>query len=271
MKKFSFRFRTEINFSSSVTDHDFVLRCVPPSTPKQRVKCTLELDPEVPFDMQVDNFGNPLAVGCIREPHDSFFYEVTGTATIDNSGCRASEAHPIYKFPSPLTVMSDEMLEYLAQCASEIARYRIKRGMGAHSSPLFTCEYLMHKVHEKMEYVVGSTTVKTTAQEAFAQAKGVCQDFSHVLIALVRESGIPARYVSGLSLGEGATHAWVEAYIDGNWVGFDSTRDCMTDESYLVLSTGRDWADCPVERGTFQGFADQSQLVFAQMKEVGAQ
>ncbi|MGN0077205.1 MAG: transglutaminase domain-containing protein [Coriobacteriales bacterium] len=270
MRTFDFSFKTELAFSTPVESHDFVLRCMPPSTPRQRVRCTLELQPDVPFDMQRDSFGNPLAVGRIAGAHSSFAYEVRGTASIDFSARKPVAAHPLFSFSSPLTAISGDMLEFLAQAASEAARQRIKRGLGAQSSPLFTCQHLMHQVHAFMEYAPGSTTVKTTAAQAFAQGRGVCQDYTHVLLALIRESGIPARYVSGLTPGEGATHAWVEAHLGGIWVGFDPTRDCMTDESYLALNTGRDWADCPIERATFQGLADQTQCAFAQMEEVEA-
>lgn len=268
MRTFDFSFRTELAFERPVEQHDFVLRCVPPSTPRQRVRCTMQLEPDVPFDMQADGFGNPLAVGCVREPHSSFSYEVRGTAAISLDGCKPCAAHPLLRYSSPLTAMSEEMLEFLAQAASESTRYRITHSRGAQPSMLLTCQHLMQRLGEEMAYEPGSTTVRTTAQEAFAQRKGVCQDYAHILIAFFRELGIPARYASGLTLGEGATHAWAEAHIGGLWVGFDPTRGCMVDESYLALATGRDWADCPIERATFQGFTAQTQTVFAQMEEV---
>lgn len=72
----------------------------------------------------------------------------------------------------------------------------------------------------------------------------------------------------GLTVGEGATHAWAEIYYEGAWYGFDPTRDCRTDASYLRFATGRDAADCPVEQGTFYGLADQTQTVFMRVKEI---
>lgn len=66
----------------------------------------------------------------------------------------------------------------------------------------------------------------------------------------------------------GATHAWAEIYYEGAWHGFDPTRDCRTDASYLRFATGRDAADCPVEQGTFYGLADQTQTVFMRVKEI---
>lgn len=97
---------------------------------------------------------------------------------------------------------------------------------------------------------------------------GACQDYAHVFIALARLAGWYARYCMGLTVGEGATHAWAEIYYEGAWHGFDPTRDCRTDASYLRFATGRDAADCPVEQGTFYGLADQTQTVFMRVKEI---
>ena len=107
-----------------------------------------------------------------------------------------------------------------------------------------------------------------TAEEALAGGRGVCQDYAHVFIALARIAGWHARYCMGLTVGEGATHAWAEIYYEGAWHGFDPTRDCRTDASYLRFATGRDAADCPVEQGTFYGLADQTQTVLMRVKEI---
>ena len=66
----------------------------------------------------------------------------------------------------------------------------------------------------------------------------MCQDYAHVFIALARLAGWHARYCMGLTVGEGATHAWAEIYYEGAWHGFDPTRDCRTDASYLRFATG---------------------------------
>ena len=85
---------------------------------------------------------------------------------------------------------------------------------------------------------------------------------------MLRRAGIPARYVSGLAIGEGATHAWVQARIQDAWHGYDPTRDLRIDESYLPLAIGRDWSDCPIERGSFWGAVDQMQTVFMTVREI---
>lgn len=268
MKKLSYSFKTTVDFSEPISQHDFILRCVPRRTAEQTTRARMELLPDTPFDIQQDSFGNDIVVGSVAEKHDSFTYLTTGTATVDFSRRKESIAHPLFLRSTPRTAMTDDMLAFLADCASDGMRTMVLSGIGTASSTNYICEHLMNMVNSFMTYAPGSTTVETTAQEAFEQRSGVCQDYAHLLIALIRACNIPARYVSGLTVGEGATHAWVEAHLNGQWIGFDPTRNALVDETYLALAVGRDWSDCPIERGTFQGFAGQTQTVFAQVEEI---
>ena len=79
--------------------------------------------------------------------------------------------------------------------------------------------------------------------------------------------GLSARYVNGLPEGEGASHAWCEVWLDGVWTGIDPTRGRWTDESYIRFGIGRDFADCPMERGVFLGGANQCQTVFMKVSQ----
>ncbi len=128
-------------------------------------------------------------------------------------------------------------------------------------------EFLMHELYRGFSYVPGSTGVETTAEEALAGGKGVCQDYAQILIALCRMAGYPARYVVGLLPGEGATHAWTEVWQNGRWLGLDPTHDCRTDGRYIRLSQGRDFADCSVDRGCFKGSAAQRQKIYIKVEE----
>lgn len=98
-----------------------------------------------------------------------------------------------------------------------------------------------------------------TAEAAFSRGAGVCQDYAHVMLSLLRLEGIPARYVTGMLLGEGSSHAWVEANCGGYWYGFDPTNDLLVDDSYIRVRCGRDSADCAIIRGTFFGLSSQTQ------------
>jgi Transglutaminase-like enzymes, putative cysteine proteases len=115
------------------------------------------------------------------------------------------------------------------------------------------------------EYVPNSTKVDSPIDDALQSRKGVCQDFAHVMIALVRGLGIPCRYVSGYlhhgaadqdRSAEGATHAWVEALLPGlGWVGLDPTNKLMASDRHIRTAIGRDYADVPPTRGVFKGSA----------------
>jgi len=129
----------------------------------------------------------------------------------------------------------------------------------ASSDPLATAQRLCTYVHEAIRFESGVTSVATTAAEALAGGRGVCQDSAHVMIALCRAAGLPARYVSGHLVGEGATHAWVEVIVahpsGARAVAFDPSTGRQIDRSYLTVATGRDYADVAPTSGTYLGAA----------------
>ena len=112
---------------------------------------------------------------------------------------------------------------------------------------------LSEKIHGYMCYAPGTTQINTTAMEAFQQQKGVCQDYAHILIALCRACGIPARYVNGFMQGTGVTHAWVEVLVNNEWRGIDPTNNQLIEYGYIKLAHGRDALDCRVNRGVYTG------------------
>ncbi len=132
----------------------------------------------------------------------------------------------------------------------------------AEPEPLRLAANISGWVHQAMTYKRGVTGVRTSAAEALAQGHGVCQDYAHVMIALCRLCGVPARYVSGHLLGEGPMHAWVEVLLpsphhpdEGVAWPFDPTHDRPTSLRYLTVAVGRDYADVSPTRGTFRAAA----------------
>lgn len=115
--------------------------------------------------------------------------------------------------------------------------------------------------HRALAYEWGVTSVRTTAASAVAGGRGVCQDYAHVMLAVCRAAGLPARYVSGHLVGEGGSHAWVEVIVSSASassghavaVAFDPTHDRQAGENYLTVAVGRDYADVPPTSGTFEG------------------
>jgi transglutaminase-like putative cysteine protease len=135
--------------------------------------------------------------------------------------------------------------------------------------PLELCKTLNSKIYNAIDYVKESTSVDSPIEHALKSRQGVCQDFSHIMIALLRNLHIPSRYVSGYLYhdaqhvdrpGEGpahATHAWVEALLPSlGWVGFDPTHDEIAGERHIRTAIGRDYADVPPTMGTMKGSGD---------------
>ena len=148
----------------------------------------------------------------------------------------------------------------LEQLAVEIGATERKR-----RSPLAFLQDIASGVHRSFSYVKKSTAVNSPIEDALRSRQGVCQDFAHIMIALVRNARIPCRYVSGYlyhntenghPATDGATHAWVEALLPGlGWVGFDPTINQLASEQHIRTATGRDYADVPPTRGMMKGKA----------------
>lgn len=134
------------------------------------------------------------------------------------------------------------------------------------SDPLELLKSLNSQLYRGFSYVKQSTSVDSPIEEALLSRKGVCQDFAHIMIALVRNLRIPCRYVSGYlhhssshedRSAEGATHAWVEALLPGlGWVGFDPTNDLIVGGRHIRTAIGRDYADVSPTVGTMKGLAE---------------
>jgi transglutaminase-like putative cysteine protease len=118
----------------------------------------------------------------------------------------------------------------------------------------------MRWVHANISYVTASTNVQTHARDVFRDRRGVCQDFAHVMICLCRSLKIPALYVSGYLATEtaSATHAWMEVLIPGvGWRPLDPTHNRQTDENYIKIAVGRDYADVPPVTGNYKGTTER--------------
>lgn len=122
-------------------------------------------------------------------------------------------------------------------------------------------------LHGLLTYDTAATTVSSTLSEFLADRRGVCQDFTHLMLAVCRSQGIPSRYVSGYLLagpkqpevvGAEAMHAWVECYLPtGRWHGFDPTNDLLVNDHYVKVHVGRDYHDVSPSRGVYRGPAGE--------------
>jgi transglutaminase-like putative cysteine protease len=159
----------------------------------------------------------------------------------------------------PASALTDpRLLRPTRLTAADTAIRRLAAQM-ADQDRLATADRFCAYVHEAISYAHGVTSVATTAAEALAGGQGVCQDSAHVMIALCRAIGLPARYVSGHLLREGGTHAWVEVIVAdadaARAVALDPCNGCRVGVNYLTIAVGRDYADVAPTSGTYLGSA----------------
>jgi transglutaminase-like putative cysteine protease len=152
-----------------------------------------------------------------------------------------------------------------------LAGFKREIGLERGDDPVVTISWLNARVYEAFDYVQLVTRADSPIDDALSIRQGVCQDFTHIMIALLRDLGVPARYVSGYlyhrsdtrdrSVAD-ATHAWVETLLPGlGWVGFDPTNNLVVGERHIRTAVGRDYADVMPTRGTFKGQAMQEMKV----------
>ena len=149
----------------------------------------------------------------------------------------------------------------LEQLAEEIGVNERKK-----RNPLAFLQDINSGIFHSFSYVKKSTGVNSPIEDALRSRQGVCQDFAHIMIAMVRNARIPCRYVSGYlyhgaenghPVADGATHAWVEALLPGlGWIGFDPTINRLASEQHIRTATGRDYADVPPTMGVMKGKTD---------------
>jgi transglutaminase-like putative cysteine protease len=155
-----------------------------------------------------------------------------------------------------------EMLEFTGYVGRDKELAKVARVLRREPTPVDAVHAACRWVHEHLTYQRGTTGVHTSAQEAWEAGRGVCQDYVHLTLLLLREAGVPARYVSGYLLPDaqarvrqtvtGESHAWIEAWT-GGWWGYDPTNLIDIGNRHVWVATGRDYADVPPLKGIYSG------------------
>lgn len=256
MKKLNFSFSTKLTFDNYVHDHSFALRCIPIESPTQHiVSCELNISPLVPTKETIDAFGNNVTAGYISTDHRFLDFEVRGTAEIDCSAVK-TDLMPCYRYQSAMTKPDDRLRDFYGKVSGECTA----------SDPYERAMFFSDAVNGVMTYTKNVTDINTTAAEAFGKKQGVCQDFTHVMLSLLRMDGIACRYIAGLACCDGETHSWLEIWNKDRWTGIDPTNNCDISDDYLILSQGRDFRDCAVDRGVmFGAYTKQLQLIMSSL------
>lgn len=259
MKRLRFEYFAQLKFAESISEHCFTLRCMPVSDGRQLIRephC--EIFPRECGKLWTsrDSFGNTLLCGRISEPHDVFSFRVSGEAEIINARDISGFPADVYGYSSPLTKAG--------ACIREFYNNNVPSEENALDRAMSLCGALF----SAMSYKKGVTDVHTAAEDALSLGAGVCQDYAHIFLALCRLDGIRCRYVSGLAYENGETHAWTEIGSGLRWYGIDPTNDRFIDENYIKLCHGRDYSDCPIERGIYLGNAASVQTVTSSVTEI---
>ncbi len=213
------------------------------------------------YSFSDDNFGNKKIYGLIEEAHDRFDVVISGEAEtgldIKEEYTSCPPEYSLLKVQTRLTAPGERLAEYYK-------RLELGTLSGAYDKAL----HIMRTISDTFLYDTEATGIHETAENAITLGKGVCQDYAHIMLSLLRMEGIPARYTVGMMLGEGSSHAWVEALCNGYWYGFDPTNNKLVDEDYIRVSCGRDSSDCSVIRGCFYGCGAQDQSESVSVEEI---
>lgn len=258
MKRYEFEFTTKIKFDLPVINHNFVLKCLPKNTVFQRIyDAKIDVVPDCSYSIGEDSFGNKTINGTINREHNEFMFSVKGKALVSHYKLM-EDLEKIYIYESSRTKPDKALKEFL-------------NGIALSGNIKQDAAKICGAVYNHMIYMPNSTDISTTASEAFNKKQGVCQDYAHIAITLLKLAKIPARYCNGFIEGEGETHAWIEYYDNGIWYGYDPTHNKAVDYGYIKLGQGRDSYDCSVERGCFackKGIVSQSSEIMVKVGEI---
>jgi transglutaminase-like putative cysteine protease len=270
------RHLTAYSYDSPVASAQLALRVTPRDEAGQ--SCIMHcLDvsplPETVLSEQ-DFYGNVVNIVTIETPHTALRIESTArvdvsraaapttpgpewenvaeAALADRDISRSAPAH--FMFPSPQVALSPDITQY--------TRQSFRRGRGIFDA----CRELIVRIRRDFAYEKESTEIATPLAQVFAERRGVCQDFAHIMIAGLRGIGLPAAYVSGYIRtiplqgderleGADATHAWVSAWCGTatGWLGFDPTNAIAARNDHIALAVGRDYSDVSPVYGFFVG------------------
>jgi transglutaminase-like putative cysteine protease len=269
---------TQYHYDQAVRESVMELWMQPQKSATQRLlSFELELDPAAQLFTYPDSFGNAVYHFDVPHPHDRL--AITARSAVETQEPETP--------PDALDLgewdrlkgdfVQGECFDFLrphgyARQTEALAAFVASRNLDElrRHDPLTAARRLSQAIYEAFDYQPGVTEADSPIDLALSQGRGVCQDFAHIMIAICREWGLPARYVSGYLFtqrAEGhdrsdpdATHAWVEVFLPSlRWIGLDPTNNLEVGERHVCVAVGRDYADVPPSRGVFKGEA-QSQL-----------
>jgi len=282
--RFEITHTTDYRYEQPASEAYVEARLTPPERASQRILAhEVVFDPASPMSAYTDYFDNPTLFYSMVKRHDRL--TVVNRLAVETAAperpvealaLTVGEARQI--FSSMTTEVFDYVRPSLAVPTGGEASTWARRWLRPDQELGHALEALNGAVHRGFRYKPGATDNWTPLAEIWKTKAGVCQDFAHVMLSVLRTAGLPARYVCGYIeteppkgarrlVGAVATHAWIEVMVPGlAWVALDPTNDKWCGEQHVAVSFGRDFADATPLRGTFKGSGGQKMTVKVQMK-----
>lgn len=262
---------TRYTYASPVIDSANQVMLFPLSDLLQEVKKHELLITQHPsVEVFTDYFGNQVGIFSLIKPHASLTIQSRMHVITREVSLPEDEA-PAGSQWENLSLIRDQFpyMDFLLQESFDVlpeVDALVKKLCPENSTPFMAAKDMSAFVYTNFAYQKGITSVETGVDDIWKLKAGVCQDFAHILLVMLRIAGIPARYVSGYICpknhelrGEGATHAWVEAYIPFyGWLGLDPTNNCIVSDRHVRLAVGRSFSDCTPMKGTYKGSSEHN-------------
>jgi transglutaminase-like putative cysteine protease len=271
MPQFKIHHVTKYSYDVPVRDSANQIILYPIKDEYQTVlKQDIAITGEPAVDVYKDYYGNEVGSFMFAQRHselviDSKIEVITKSRALPADNISKEEQWAALQPSRYQLPFIDFLKQEPCEAADEIKK-EAQVGQHLQFTPLVAAQKLNEFVYKEFQYIKGVTSVETTPDEIWKLKAGVCQDFAHILLIMLRMTGIPARYVSGYVCpnrngmrGEGATHAWVEAYIpDHGWLGLDPTNNCFVNDMHVRLAVGRNFSDCSPVKGTYKGTSNHT-------------
>ena len=279
------RHSTSFSYQPAVGESVMEVRLQPRSDTRQRcLTSSLEVKPRANVTVYRDFYGNAVHHFDIPGKHNSI--EVVSEATVDMlprldiENMEQSSWSELDELVSHGDYWEMLLPSQYAKPSEMLLRLHHELDLRRRGDPLSLLKEINNAIYENFDYAPNTTRVDSPIDETLQTHQGVCQDFAHIMIALVRQLKIPCRYVSGYLYHQneshdrspaGASHAWVEAYLgEAGWVEFDPTNNLMGCERHIRVAVGRDYADVPPTRGVHRGEAESELRVLVTVSMVDA-
>lgn len=261
-------YQTHYRFTEPQSRVIQLLRVTPRSSSEQTVlDWNIQCDRDINIRRYRDGYGNETTMLYVGGPIEDFSLDIGGDVTThDADGLVSGTIEPlppeVFLRPTPLTQADSDIITF----AHDIVR--------GSTAPLDRAHKLNHALFDRMQFEPGRTNVTANAAQAFAEGRGICQDYAHIFCAAARAMQIPTRYVSGHlyrrddAEDQVAAHGWAEIWIENlGWVAFDATRGICTDEAYVRVAVGLDYGEAAPLSGSRIGYGEEELTVSVRVQQ----